>query len=48
MFLFSKLINLLFGYFDPVTIFYVIKINNFRGDLSDISAKFELKFSVIL
>ena len=28
-----------FGYFDPVNIFFIININNFRGDLSDISAK---------
>ena len=36
---FSKLNNLFFGYFDPVIVFFIIKINNFRGDLSDISAK---------
>ena len=36
---FSKLNNLFFGYFDPITNFLIIKISNFRGDLSDISAK---------
>ena len=28
-----------FGYFDPKNIFKIIRINNFRGDLSDMSAK---------
>ena len=37
--LFSKLIKLFFGYFDPVKYFLIVKINNFRGDLSSISAK---------
>ena len=36
---FSKSNNLFFGYFDPINIFLIIKINNFRGDLSDVSAK---------
>ena len=31
--------SLFFGYFDPVKIFFENKINDFRGDLSDISAK---------
>ena len=39
VFLFSKSITLFFGYFDPVNICLIIKINNFRGDLSGISAK---------
>ena len=38
--LFSKLNYFCFGYFDPTNIFfYIIKISNFRGDPSDISAK---------
>ena len=36
---FSKLNNLFLGYFDPINNFLIIKMNNFRGDLSDISAK---------
>ena len=36
---FSKLYKLIFGYFDPIIFFLIIKINNFRGDLSDISAE---------
>ena len=36
---FSKLINFIFGYFDPTNIFFEIKINNFWGDLGGISAK---------
>ena len=36
---FSKLSYLFFGYFDPLEYFLIIKINKFRGDLSDISAK---------
>ena len=37
---FSKFIYLFVGYFDPVNIYILmIKINNFRGDFSDISAK---------
>jgi hypothetical protein len=37
---FQNFNNLFFGYFDPVNIYFlVIKINNFRGDLSNISAK---------
>ena len=37
---FSKLINLFFGCFDPMNIYFlIIKINKFRGDLSSISAK---------
>ena len=30
-----------FGYFDPEKIYYKMKMNNFRGDLTDISAKTE-------
>ena len=37
--IFSKLIYFIFGYFDPIIIFLIIKINDFRGDLTDISAK---------
>ena len=36
---FSKLNLLISGYYDPKTIFFVVKINDFRNDLSDISAK---------
>ena len=36
---FSKVIRFFLGYFDPINIFLIIKINNFRGDLSDILAK---------
>ena len=37
---FSKLNKFIFGYFDPITKFFDNKkINNFRGDLSDISAE---------
>ena len=37
---FSKLNIFIFGYFDPVKLlFFIIKANIFRGDLSDISAK---------
>ena len=39
--LFSKLNDFFFGYFDPENIFLIIEINNFRGDLTDISAKKE-------
>ena len=38
---FSKLNKILFGYFDPEKIFLDNKINNFRGELTDISAKKE-------
>ena len=34
---FSKLNYIFFGYFDPKGIFQIIKINTFRGDLSDMS-----------
>ena len=37
----SKLNQFIFGRFDPVNIFLIIKINNFRGDLTDVSAKKE-------
>ena len=37
--IFSKLNYFTFGYFDPIIFFLIIKINNFRGDLSDVSAK---------
>ena len=36
---FSKLNYIFFGHFDPKNIFLIIKINIFRGDLSDSSAK---------
>ena len=36
---FQKLNIIFFGCFDPIFFFLIIKINNFRGDLSDISAK---------
>ena len=35
----SKLNHLFFGYFDPVSIILIIKINISRGDLSGISAE---------
>ena len=38
---FAKLNKLFFGYFDPAKIFYIIKINIFLGELTDISAKKE-------
>ena len=41
MLLFSKLNKISFGYFDPENIILDNKINNFRGDLTDISAKKE-------
>ena len=37
---FSKIINSLFGYFDPVNIYIlIVKVNNFRRDLRDIPAE---------
>ena len=36
---FSKINYFIVGYFDPVVMFLIIKINIFRGDLSDIAAK---------
>ena len=39
MLLVSKLNKLLFGYFDPEKYFEIIKITNFQGELTDISAK---------
>ena len=36
---FSKLNYFISGYFDPINIFLIIKINNLQGDLSSISAK---------
>ena len=36
---FSKCDYNFLGYFDPIKTFLIIKINNFRGDLSDVSAK---------
>ena len=39
MYFLSKLINLFVGYFDPIIKKMIIKINNFRGDLRDISAE---------
>ena len=41
MLLFSKLNKIFLGYFDPEKIFQIIEINNFQGDLTDISAKKE-------
>ena len=38
MLLFSKLNQIFIGYFDPEMVFYIVKITDFRGDLSDISA----------
>ena len=39
---FSKLNKMIFGYFDPANVFFkIIKIINFRGDLTDNSAKKE-------
>ena len=38
---FSKLNKIIFGYFDPENIFIDNKIINFRGDLTDSSAKKE-------
>ena len=37
--LFSKLNEVFFGYFDPESFFYIVKINIFRSDLTDVSAK---------
>ena len=37
--LFSKLNILFFGYFDPEKIFLDNRMNNFQGELTDISAK---------
>ena len=38
--LFSTLNGLLFGYVDPVNITFIfVKVNNFRGDLTDVSAR---------
>ena len=36
---FSKFNYFIFGYFDPTNVFFITKINNFRGDLSGISAE---------
>ena len=42
MLLFSNLNTIFFGYFDPENIFLqIINIIDFRGDLTDISAKKE-------
>ena len=38
---FSKLNKTFFGYFDPENIFKILKINDFRGEITDISAKIE-------
>ena len=35
---FSKSNYYYFGYFDPINLIFVIRINTFRGDLSNISA----------
>ena len=40
-FLFSKLNKLFFGCFDPENIFWIMKMDNFQGELTDISAKKE-------
>ena len=42
---FSKLNKIFFGYFDPDFFFEIIKINNFRGELTDNSAKNEALLS---
>ena len=39
MLLFSNLNEMLFGYFDPEKIPLIIKINDFWGALTDVSAK---------
>ena len=39
MCLFSRSNILVCGYFDPEAFFYVMKVNDFWGDLTDISAK---------
>ena len=39
--LFSKLSNLIFWYFDSDFFYQILKINNFWGDLTDMSAKNE-------
>ena len=44
--LFSKLNKIFFGFFDPGNIFLDKKINNFRGELTDISAKKEVLVGV--
>ena len=42
MLLFSKLNKLFFGYFYPDKIFFkIMKMNNFQGELTNISAKKE-------
>ena len=42
MLLFSKLNKTFLGYLDPAVFFLqIMKMNNFRGDLTDISAKKE-------
>ena len=41
VFLFSKLNIMCSGYFDPENVFVIVKINNFRGDLTDVLAKRE-------
>ena len=46
-FLFQNKINCFFGYFEPEKIFLIIKINNFRGELTDISAKKEALLRII-
>ena len=38
---FSKLNKMFFGYFDPDFFLKIMKINNFRGELTDSSAKKE-------
>ena len=42
---FSKVNNFIFGYFDPENIFLDNENNNFRGDLTDNSAKKEAMYS---
>ena len=41
MLLFSNSNKYFIGYFDPFLFFFIIKLINFRGDLTDISAKKE-------
>ena len=39
MTLFSKLKNIFWGYFDPLTIIYTKKVNIFQGELTYVSVK---------
>ena len=44
--LFSKLNKMFYGHFDPVFFLKIMKINNFQGELPDVSAKKEALLSV--